>query len=163
VRIQCGTANETWSPSIGRTTLITNSFFKWASRLLRIRKRYPGLKISGYEPANEGQFIWVLGPWMDESRGGGKRLLGWRLQPNANISDRVLVMINFENHDVAVDIEFGSPGIWVKLADIDTVNDIAPNGSNSASHPTALRTLDGNFSDFVLPSSSGFIYKWESA
>lgn len=32
-----------------------------------------------------------------------------------------------------------------------------------AAHPTAVRTNDGNFGGFVLPSSSGFIYEWEAA
>lgn len=29
--------------------------------------------------------------------------------------------------------------------------------------PTAIRTNDGNFGGFTLPSSSGFIYKWEAS
>jgi hypothetical protein len=32
---------------------------------------------------------------------------------------------------------------------------------NSAGDVTALHTADGNYGAFTLPSSSGFIYKWE--
>jgi hypothetical protein len=71
--------------------------------------------------------------------------------------------MNFENHNVVADVDFGIPGKWIKLADIDQVNDIPPLGSNSASDPTTVYTVDGNFSGFDLPSSSGFIYKWETA
>ena len=75
----------------------------------------------------------------------------------------MVVLLNFENHDVTVDLELGLPGVWVKLADIDTVNDVAPEGSNDAGSATALRSIDGRFSGFVIPSSSGFVYKWEAA
>ena len=49
------------------------------------------------------------------------------------------------------------------LADIDFVNDIPPEGSNGTGNPTALRSADGRFGGFLLPSSSGFLYKWEAA
>jgi hypothetical protein len=61
-----------------------------------------------------------------------------------------------------VDVDFGIPGKWVKLADIDQVNDIPPLGNNSANSPTTVDTADGHFAGFDLPSSSGFIYKWEA-
>ncbi|MCW5976423.1 MAG: hypothetical protein KIT09_00020 [Bryobacteraceae bacterium] len=61
-----------------------------------------------------------------------------------------------------VNLELGIPGVWVKLADIDAVNDIAPEGTNSAGDATAFHSNDGRFAGFALPSSSGFIYKWES-
>jgi hypothetical protein len=61
-----------------------------------------------------------------------------------------------------VDVELDLPGTWVKLSDIDRVNDIPPVGSNSAADAGALRSADGRFAGFTLPSSSGFIYKWES-
>lgn len=138
-----------------------HGFFQWSSRLIQLRKRYPALKIAGYDPAGEGKFAWVLGPWMNAANGGAKRLLGWRLTPNDNPRDTMLVMLNFENHDVTVDVSFGKPGIWVKLADLGWISDIPPGGGNSTSDPTALRTNDGNYGGFVLPSSSGFLYKWE--
>jgi hypothetical protein len=50
----------------------------------------------------------------------------------------------------------------VKLADLDRVEDVAPVGTNSTADPTALHTDDGRFGAFDLPSSSGFLYKWES-
>jgi 1,4-alpha-glucan branching enzyme len=141
--------------------LAAHGFFQWASRLIKLRRRYPGLRISGYDPDADGRFSWVVGPWLDASRGGGSRSLGYRLRGGSNPWDTLLVLLNFENRDVTIDVDFGIAGVWVKLADIDRVNDIAPAGTNSVADATALRTRDGNFAGFVLPSSSGFIYKWE--
>ena len=53
-----------------------------------------------------------------------------------------------------VGINFGVPGKWVKLADIDRVNDLPPFGTGMADDPATI-TTDGYFEDFVLPSSSG--------
>jgi hypothetical protein len=140
----------------------SNGFFQWVWRLIQLRRRYPGLKLRGYNPADAGQFVWIIGPWLAANRGGGRKVIGWRAHPNQFARDALVVMLNFENYDVPVDVDFGIPGIWVKLADVDRVNDIPPNGLNSAGDPTAIRTNDGSFHGFTLPSSSGFIYKWES-
>ena len=147
-----------WPQDLG-----THGYFQWARRLLRLRRRYPGLTLFGDNPAASGAFRFVIAPWLDPSRGGGQKAIGWQARPNDQASDALLVMLNFENHDVRVDVDFGIPGVWVKLGDIDRVNDIAPDGTNGAEDATALHTLDGNFGGFTLPSSSGFIYKWESA
>jgi 1,4-alpha-glucan branching enzyme len=146
-----------WPQDLGR-----HGYFQWAHRLIRLRRRYPGLKLFGFNPVESGQFRFVVAPWLGGNRGGGKKVIGWQSRPNAQAHDALLVMLNFENHNVPVDVEFGIPGVWVKLADIDFVNDIAPEGTNGAGHPSALHTNDGNFGGFVLPSSSGFIYKWEA-
>ena len=61
-----------------------------------------------------------------------------------------------------VDVEFGLSGTWVKLADIDRVNDIAPEGSNSARPRPCVRAMAGLHISHC-PSSSGFLYKWENA
>ena len=143
--------------------LNNHGFFQWASRLVRLRRRYPGLRLRGYNPAGTGQFAWVIAPWMEERRGGGRKVIGWRSRVNPAPHEALVVLLNFEGYDVRVDVEFGLSGTWVKLADIDRVNDIAPEGSNSAQEPTALRTRDGWFAHFTLPSSSGFLYKWENA
>ena len=142
--------------------LNNHGFFQWASHLIRLRRRYPGLKLAGYNPVESGQFTFVLAPWLAANRGGGQKLIGWRSRPNNRATDMLLVMLNFENHDSFVDVDFGIPGVWVKLADIDWISDIPPGGNNSAQDPTALRANDGNFGNFRLPSSSGFIYKWEA-
>jgi hypothetical protein len=42
------------------------------------------------------------------------------------------------------------------------VNDVPPEGSNGAGNSTALHTNDGRFGGFLMPSSSGFVYKWEA-
>jgi hypothetical protein len=92
--------------------------------------------------------------------GGGKRLLGWRSRVNEQLHEALVVLLNFEPFAVTVDLELGIPGMWVKLADLDTVHDLPPAGTNSTRDPTALRSQDGRFAHFVLPSSSAFIYKW---
>jgi len=137
-------------------------FFQWARRLIALRRRYPGLRLFGYDPTGAGQFTWLLGPWLAWNRGGRRRVVGWRARPNEQPHDTLVVMLNFEPYPVEVDVDFGIPGVWVKLADIDRVNDIPPHGSNSAGDPTAIHTRDGSFDGFVLPDSSGFIYKWEA-
>lgn len=146
-----------WPEDLGQ-----HGFFQWAYRLIQLRRRYPGLKLRGYNPAEAGQFVWIIGPWMAESRGGGRKAVGWRVHPNQYAHDAIVVMLNFENHPIQVDVDFGIPGIWIKLADVNRVNDIPPVGTNSSQDSTAIRTNDGNFGGFTLPSSSGFIYKWEA-
>ncbi|HKI05788.1 MAG TPA: alpha-amylase family glycosyl hydrolase [Thermoanaerobaculia bacterium] len=139
----------------------SNGFYRWASRLIPLRRRYPALRISGSDPAGDGRFSWILGPWMDQRHGGGKKVLGWRLRPTANAFDTMVVLLSFENHPVTVDLELGLAGTWVKLADVESANDVPPEGTNSAGDPTALHSSDGRFGGFELPGSSGFLYKWE--
>jgi 1,4-alpha-glucan branching enzyme len=139
-----------------------HGFYQWTRRLIRLRKRYPGLKLYGYNPAEAGQFSWILAPWMPPAQGGGRKVIGWRATPNGSDHDNMIVLINFENHDVPVKLDMGATGIWVKLADIENVNDISPEGTNSAWDSAALKTESGWYDNFTLPSSSGFIYKWEA-
>jgi hypothetical protein len=61
---------------------------------------------------------------------------------------------NFTNHDITIDLELGLPGKWVRLASIDSVNDIPPDGTNHADDASALYTEDGRVERFV--------YKWKS-
>ncbi|MTI83127.1 MAG: hypothetical protein FH756_04320 [Firmicutes bacterium] len=53
---------------------------------------------------------------------------GIKARKEANNSNRqgdeMLVMLNFEDHDVSLDVGFGE-GRWIKLADIDNVNDLS--------------------------------------
>jgi len=137
--------------------------FQWASRLLRLRRRYPGLRLAGYDPAADGRFEWIIAPWLDPRHGGGRRVIGWRTNPNGQAHEQMVALLNFEGAAVKVDLELGRAGCWVKLADIERVNDLAPNGSNNASDPTTLQSHDGRYVGFELPSSSGFVYKWEAA
>jgi 1,4-alpha-glucan branching enzyme len=140
----------------------SNGFYQWARRLVHLRRRYPGLRIAGDDPAGDGRFTWILGPWMDGAHGGGRKVLGWRLRPNRFAHDAMVVLINFEPFPVRVDVELGLAGSWVKLADLDRIDDVPPSGTNSTADPTALHSDDGRFGAFELPSSSGFLYKWES-
>jgi len=50
------------------------------------------------------------------------------------------------------------PGKWIKLADIDQVDDLPPFGGNDTLKDTTVESRDGNFTGFRLPSSSGFTY-----
>jgi 1,4-alpha-glucan branching enzyme len=138
-----------------------NGFYQWAYRLIRLRRRYPALRIGGYDPVKDGHFTWMIGPWM-EGKGLGCKVIGWRASPNGFAHDNLVVLLNFENHPVEVDLDFGIPGTWVRLATIDVVNDIPPEGTNSADDANAIRTSNGWFENFILPDSSGFIYKWEA-
>jgi hypothetical protein len=65
-----------------------------------------------------------------------------------------VIVPNFTNHDITIDLELGLPGKWVRLASIDSVNDIPPDGTNHADDATALYTEDGRVERFV--------YKWKS-
>lgn len=138
-----------------------HGFFQWASRLIKLRQRYAGLKLHGFNPIEQGQFQWVIGSWLGKRQGQGKRVLGWRAIPNDRPEDQLVILLNFENHPVEVDVNFGMPGIWLQLAYIDRVNDIEPIGTNSIDHDTAYHLPDGMGYQFVLPDSSGFIYKWQ--
>ena len=140
-----------------------DGFYQWARRIIRLRRRYPGLKLHGYNPVETGQFTWIVAPWLDGAHGGGLRTLGWRSRVDGLAFNALVVLLNFENRDVTIDLDLGIPGVWVKLADIDSVDDIPPEGSNGAGSSTALHSKDGRFAGFVMPSSSGFVYKWEAA
>jgi 1,4-alpha-glucan branching enzyme len=139
----------------------SNGFYRWASRLIRLRRRYPALRVAGTDPAGDGRFTWILGPWLDPAHGGDRKVVGWRLRPTGFAYDTMVVLVNFEPFPVRVDLELGLAGSWVKLADLDTVDDIPPHGANAPANPTALHSDDGRFNGFELPSSSGFLYKWE--
>lgn len=113
----------------------------------------------GYNPADEGKFAWILGPWMDERKGGQKRVIGWRV--NDQSTEQMLIMLNFEGCHVPVEVELASPGCWVKLADIDHVNDLPPKGNKLIHDHDSIITESAWLNDFVLPPYSGFIYKHE--
>lgn len=138
----------------------TNRFYNWTRGLIRLRKRYRGLKLSGYNPVEEGTFAWVLGPWLEERRGKGKRVIGWRVFDNGAPHERMLVMLNFEAHEVPVEVDFRTPGRWVKLADIENVNDLPPEGTKDPQDPDSILLDGGILPQFVLPPYSGFIYKY---
>lgn len=131
----------------------TSDFYKWTSGLINLRKSNEGLRISGYNPIDEGRFSWVLGPWLDKEKGGNKRVIGWRVNDNGPDNDKMLVMMNFENHEIPVQIDFHKPGWWKKLADVENVDDLKEGD---------IETKDGWIRDFKLPPYSGFIYKYQA-
>jgi hypothetical protein len=99
---------------------------------------------------------------MDDQHGAGRPVVGWRAQPSESADQTLVVLLNFSPQDMTAELELGLAGRWVKLADIGTVEDVPPAGTNSAGASTALVSADGRYSPFVLPASSGFIYKWEA-
>jgi pullulanase/glycogen debranching enzyme len=138
----------------------TNRFYDWAKGLINLRKRYSALKLTGYNPIDDGNFHWVIGPWMEDRKGGQKRVIGWKANNGNGRADKMLIMLNFEDHEVPVDIDFDA-GRWVKLADIDNINDLPPAGSKNPRDPDSIVIQDSTQQDFVLPPYSGFIYKYE--
>ncbi len=137
----------------------TDLFYNWARGLINLRKKYSGLRISGYNPVEEGKFSWVIGPWMDDRRGGGKRVIGWRVYDSGVSEDKILVMLNFENHDVTVDVDFDTPGRWKRLADIDCVYDHIPSDGSQVRDSGDVVARSALLKDFVLPPYSGFIFR----
>ena len=134
-------------------------FNAWARGLIKLRRNLHSLKISGYNPADEGKFTWVLGPWMTCEKGGRQRVIGWRSQNNGELQgERILVMLNFESYAVPVDVDFAIPGRWVKLMDVEHINDINADGLEDL-EPFNFITTDGFFPGFILPPYSGFIYQ----
>jgi 1,4-alpha-glucan branching enzyme len=138
----------------------TNRFYSWTKGLINLRRRYRALRLTGYNPIEDGNFHWVIGPWMDDRKGKEKRVIGWKAYDGNGRADKMLIMLNFEDHDVHVDIDF-EPGRWVKLADMDNVNDLPPMGSKNPGDPDSIIIKNGAQQDFVLPPYSGFIYKFE--
>jgi pullulanase/glycogen debranching enzyme len=128
-------------------------FFVWTAGVVGLRRSNPGLRMAGYDPASDGRFAWILGPWMDGRHAGGRAALGWRATPDSRPENDLVVLLNFDPYDVVVDLELGRAGRWRKLADVNTVTD-------GADDRTDLHSRDGRFTDFVLPSSSGFVYRF---
>jgi 1,4-alpha-glucan branching enzyme len=137
--------------------LAGQAFFQWARGLIRLRRRLPGLRMAGSDFVGEGRLSFIIGPWLDDGR--DKKVIGWQANPTLEPKEHLVVMLNFEPYDITVGVHFGLPGKWAKLADIDRVNEAFLAGADDSGDPSAIRT-DGFFPDFVLPSSSGFVYKW---
>ncbi len=141
------------------TNLNDHHFYQWTKGLFHLRRRYQGLRLSGSDLIEEGKFKFIVGPWLEQ--GQGRTVIGWRTMPSYQQREQIVVLLNFEPYDIEVGVDFGSSGKWIKLADIDRVNDLPPFGDNSREDPETITTNDGFFPNFMLPSSSGFIYKWE--
>jgi 1,4-alpha-glucan branching enzyme len=140
-----------------------NEFYQWARSLINLRKRYEALRINGYNPVEEGKFHWLAGPWLEHNRGAGKRVLGWKARSSADPSGQLLVMLNFEGHDVSLNFPF-DPGRWIKLGDIEQINDLPPAGNKDPLDSDSIVVSDDMPEQhFVLPPYSGFIYKYHPA
>ncbi len=138
----------------------TGRFYEWTKRLIRLRRRYESLRLCGYNPIDDGLFSWVLGPWMDEKKGFEQRVIGWRAYDRGDPYQRLLVIFNFEGCEVPVDLCFNFPGRWVKIADIENINDLPPEGDKDPESPDTIITQDGFFPDYIMPPYSGVIYRY---
>jgi 1,4-alpha-glucan branching enzyme len=137
--------------------LTGHAFFQWTRGVVRLRRRLPGLRMAGSDFVGEGRLNFIIGPWLDDGR--DRTVIGWRTNPTLEPKEHLVVMLNFEPYDVTVGVHFGLPGRWMKLADIDRVNEAFLAEKDYSEDPSVIRT-DGYFPNFTLPSSSGFIYKW---
>lgn len=135
-----------------------HNFYQWVRGLFHLRRRYAGLRMAGSNLIEEGRFKFIVAPWLEQGR--DRVVIGWRANPNSQPREQIVVLFNFEPYDVEVGVDFGLAGKWVKLADIDRVNDFPPFGNNSREESSTIDT-NGFLNNFILPSSSGFIYKWE--
>ncbi len=135
-----------------------NSFYQWTKGLINLRKNLDALKVNGYDPMKEGKFSWILGPWLEDNKGGHKRVIGWKAVEKGVIKEEVAVMMNFEGFDIPVKLDLDTPGRWIKLADINHVN----GNSKTLEDWDSFVTENGIFDNFILPSYSGFIYKYQS-
>jgi 1,4-alpha-glucan branching enzyme len=138
-------------------------FFNWARGIIHLRRRYPSLRLHGFDPMADKQFTWIVGPWLNARQGAGRRVIGWRAAAAAEPEQQMAVLFNFENHPVEIDLELGLPGVWLCVANIDAVHDQPPVGDNGVSAPSALHTADGRAPGFVLPDSSVLVYTWGAA
>lgn len=132
----------------------SRDFYTWTCGLINLRKKHNSLRISGYNPIDDGKFSFILGPWLKGRRGEGKRVLGWRVESGG--SEVFLVMLNYENHDVPVEVDFNRPGHWRKVADLEGIYT-----DGQASGQENVVETSGLLEEFVLPPYSGFIYKYE--
>jgi len=141
----------------------TSKFYQWASALINLRKRYDALKLSGYNPIDDGKFNWLVGPWMSDNKGGNKKVIGWKANSGDSPAEQLLVMLNFEGHDVPVEVPF-DPGCWIKLGDIEHINDLPPFGNKDPLDADSIIVGDNvTARHFVLPPYSGFVYKYHQA
>lgn len=138
----------------------TSKFYQWTKGIINLRKNLDSLKLNGYNPVDNGEMTWIMGPWFDdEKRGANRRVVGWRARAGQDPSQELVIMLNYEGHDVPVNVDLQTPGKWIKLADIDSVKDYTSQGEEEA---FPITTEDGKISDFILPPYSGFIYRLES-
>lgn len=131
----------------------SKKFYQWTCGLINLRKEHEKLRLSSYNPYDEGKFTWVIGPWFDAKQGGQKRVIGWRLN-GSNGSSNLAILLNFENQDVPVAFDLQRAGRWGKMADLEKIID-----DENLSKEEILYTQDGYVEQFVLPPYSGFVYK----
>jgi hypothetical protein len=106
--------------------LDANEAFKWTSGLLKLRRRYPGLRMSGDNPALGDRFSFILGRWMGPRQGGGNQVLGWRARAERSGGRRPGGADELPGVPVEVDLDLGIPGRWVRLAYIDEITGPPP-------------------------------------
>ncbi len=134
-------------------------FYTWAQGIINLRQKLEAMKLSGFNPMEEGKFSWVLGPWMEERRGGKHRVIGWRAEEKGEREEKLLIMLNFEGFEARVDLQIEVPGRWVRLADINHVYNGRQNPKDLRERESIVITDRGLVTSFTLPPYSGFIYQ----
>ena len=133
-----------------------NPFYNWAQGLINLRKKYKALRISGFNPIETDQFRWLLGPWLKESQGESKKVIGWQTKDEAG-ENELFVLLNFSGAEIDVILEFeAEEGVWACIADLTAINDLSKEELQKTNN--LLKVKDKKAS-FKLPAYSGFIYK----
>ncbi|MGE5598136.1 MAG: alpha-amylase family glycosyl hydrolase, partial [Bacteroidota bacterium] len=120
-------------------------FHAWTRKLIHLRRSHPALRISGYNPAAEGKFTWLVGPWLDAARGGGRKAIGWRAE--AADGDGAAVLINFSREPIRADLDLGE-GRWRLAADLERAGE----------EGWAEYEVAGRLEGFEIPPESGLLW-----
>ncbi|NUP99639.1 MAG: 1,4-alpha-glucan branching protein, partial [Armatimonadetes bacterium] len=111
-------------------------------------------------PEAEGTFAWLAGPWLESSACDAPNVVGWAAMPSDDPASHLVVLLNLEAREVSLELRFPRPGLWLRLADLERVEDIPPHGTNGPDDPLALRVTDEPLRDHRLPPLSGQVYKF---
>lgn len=139
----------------------TDRFYQWTCGLINLRKKYEELRISGYNPSDDGLFSWVVAPWLKEDKGGEKRVVGWRVKKSGDAQEGIMVLLNFEGHDVPLNTDFIGQERLIKLADIENIYDLSASSVNDEDQNREPEIQEERPEEFVLPPYGAFIYRFE--
>ncbi|MGM0369147.1 MAG: alpha-amylase family glycosyl hydrolase [Bacillota bacterium] len=141
-------------PNCPNPDQIYNQFYNWTQRLINLRKKYKALRISGSNPIETEQFRWLIGPWLAEEQGQGKKVIGWQTK-DLEEENELFVLLNFASKEINVDLKFREQNTtWVQVANIEEVRDL-----EGPKEKDKTLKVNNKTTDFKLPAYSGFIFK----